>query len=406
MRTVSIGLSIGLFCSMLPMPFQMFLAAAFCFIGRGNIPIAAAACWISNPITTGPLITLQLKMGAIIRDAIDLGWLSFMDISGHIPFTNIDVNLADFAVGAAASAIILGILAYPIVFCFYAVVPKKYFQKVALLTSPLYESHTMNKIHILKFDDKQAAVNKLASETADLIRSNDAAGKHTVLGLATGSSPIDYYKALIHLHKTAGLSFQNVITFNLDEYVGLDRDHPESYWYFMHHHLFNHIDIKPENIHLPSGMLSDDDIPAHCAQYEQDIIDAGGIDLQILGIGRTGHIGFNEPGSPKDSLTRAIELNEITREDAAPAFGGLDHVPTTAITMGCGTILAAKRIVLMAWGKAKAPIIFEAATGPVNDIVSASYLQEHPNASFYIDKDAASFFIGKNAASDLREIHS
>ena len=389
MRSVSVGLSIGLFCAMLPMPFQMLLAAVCCFIGRGNIPIALAACWISNPITQVPLMIFQERVGAKIRSITDTHWLDFIDIDGTVPFFEQVLNLANFAVGVAATALFMGIIAYPIVFCFYALVPKKYLQSVANSKTPNYTENTMQKIPVEIFTDKQAAVTTLAAETAKLIRSNDEAGKPTVLGLATGSTPIDYYKALIHLHNTEGLSFQNVITFNLDEYAGLDREHPESYWYFMHQNLFNHIDIKPENINLPSGMVADADIPAHCAQYEQDIIDAGGIDLQILGIGRTGHIGFNEPGSPKDSLTRAIELNEITREDAAPAFGGIENVPTAAITMGCGTILAARRIVLMAWGEGKAAIVNEAVTGTVNDIVSASYLQEHPNAAFYIDKEAA-----------------
>jgi len=247
----------------------------------------------------------------------------------------------------------------------------------------------MQKIPVEIFSTKQEAIAKLAAETATLIRNNDAEGKQTVLGLATGGTPLDYYKELIRLHQEEGLSFQNVISFNLDEYAGLDRDHPESYWHFMHQNLFNHIDIKPENINLPSGVVSDEEIPAHCAQYEQDIKDAGGIDLQILGIGRTGHIGFNEPGSPKDSVTRAIELDPITREDAAVAFNGIENVPTAAITMGCGTILAAKRIALMAWGSGKAAIVNEAVTGTVNDIVSASYLQEHDNATFYIDQEAA-----------------
>jgi len=247
----------------------------------------------------------------------------------------------------------------------------------------------MNKIPVEIFDTPQAASAKLAAETAELIRKNDAAGKPTVLGLATGSTPILFYKELIRLHKEEGLSFANVITFNLDEYAGLPPEHKESYWFFMHDNLFNHIDIKPENIHLPSGTVDEADIPAHCAEYEKAIIEAGGIDQQILGIGRTGHIGFNEPGSPKDSLTRAIELDQITREDAAPAFGGIDNVPTAAITMGCGTILAARRIVLMAWGEGKAEIVKKAVQGPVNDIVSASYLQEHPNAVFYIDTAAS-----------------
>ncbi len=247
----------------------------------------------------------------------------------------------------------------------------------------------MNKIPVKIFDTPQSASSQLAAETAELIRKNDSEGKTTVLGLATGSSPILYYKELIRLHREEGLSFKNVITFNLDEYAGLPPEHKESYWFFMHDNLFNHIDIKPENIHLPSGVVSESEISSHCEEYEKAIVDAGGIDQQILGIGRTGHIGFNEPGSPKDSKTRAIELDTITREDAAPAFGGIENVPTAAITMGCGTILAARRIVLMAWGEGKASIVQKAVQGPVNDIVSASYLQEHPNAVFYLDQEAA-----------------
>ncbi|MCP5536466.1 MAG: glucosamine-6-phosphate deaminase [Akkermansiaceae bacterium] len=248
----------------------------------------------------------------------------------------------------------------------------------------------MNKVPVEVFDTPESAVAQLAADTAQLIRTNDAVGKATVLGLATGATPLRYYQELIRLHNEDGLSFKNVITFNLDEYAGLPRDHKESYWHFMHTHLFDHIDIKPENINLPSGTVSAEDIPAHCEQYEQAIINAGGIDQQILGIGRTGHIGFNEPGSPKDSRTRVIHLDQITREDAAPAFGGIENVPSTAITMGCGTILAARRIVLMAWGTGKAAIVKKAVQGPVNDIVSASYLQEHDNAVFYIDAAAAS----------------
>jgi glucosamine-6-phosphate deaminase len=248
----------------------------------------------------------------------------------------------------------------------------------------------MQKIPVEVFPTSKQAVAKLATETAELIRSNEIAGKQTVLGLATGGTPIAYYNELIRLHKQDDLSFANVTSFNLDEYAGLPKEHVESYWYFMHQNLFNHIDIKPENINLPSGTVATADIPTHCAEYEQAIVDAGGLDLQILGIGRTGHIGFNEPGSPKDSLTRAIELDPITREDAAPSFGGIDNVPTTAITMGCGTILNARRIVLMAWGEGKASIVNEAVTGTVNDIVSASYLQEHCNSVYFLDTAAAS----------------
>ena len=248
----------------------------------------------------------------------------------------------------------------------------------------------MQKIPVEVFPSRQEAVSQLAAETADLIRSNEAASKQTVLGLATGGTPIAYYNELIRLHREDGLSFANVTSFNLDEYAGLAKEHAESYWHFMHKNLFNHIDIKPENINIPSATIAAADIPSHCAHYEQAIVDAGGIDLQILGIGRSGHIGFNEPGSPKDSRTRAIQLDPITREDAADTFGGIDKVPTTAITMGCGTILSARRIVLMAWGESKASIVNQAVTGTVNDIVSATYLQEHANAVFFLDSAAAS----------------
>lgn len=247
-----------------------------------------------------------------------------------------------------------------------------------------------NQVPVVIFDSPKAAAKALAAEFSELIRSRTIAGKTAVLGLATGGSPLPFYSELIRLHQEEGLSFQNVVTFNLDEYAGLPRDHEESYWYFMQSHLFDHIDILAENIHLPSGTVPTAEIPTHCAQYEQAIVAAGGIDFQILGIGRTGHIGFNEPGSPKNSLTRAIALDQITREDAAPAFGGIDNVPKSAITMGCGTILAARKIVLMAWGEKKAAIVKEAVQGPVNDIVSASFLQEHEDARFFLDSAAAS----------------
>jgi glucosamine-6-phosphate deaminase len=225
---------------------------------------------------------------------------------------------------------------------------------------------------------------------AALIRDRTTAGRTTVLGLATGGTPIPLYQELIRLHREEGLSFANVVTFNLDEYLGLPKEHPESYWSFMHHNLFNHIDLPPQNIHLPDGMVEQSEIPAHCAAYEAAIHNAGGIDFQILGIGRTGHIGFNEPGSPKESRTRRIHLDPVTRHDAAPAFGGLENVPTHAITMGCGTILEARKIALMAWGSKKADIVREAISGPITDQVSASFLQQHPDATFYLDKEAAS----------------
>lgn len=394
-HTASRGLSVGLFCSMLPIPFQMLLAAASCFYFRGTVPLAVAACWITNPVTQFPVMGLQEKLGAYMRSFCDFGLLSPIDINVKIPIINYTANGANFLVGVLTSATFLAILAFPILFTLFwflergkkRLIQRKIKESICHSQAIHYES-SMQKIPVHIYDTREAAVEQLACETAELIRKNDLENKPTVLGLATGSTPIAYYKELIKLHQNDGLSFKNVITFNLDEYAGLNREHPESYWHFMHQNLFDHIDIDPKNIHLPSGTAAPEDIPQHCGEYEKAIVNAGGIDLQILGIGRTGHIGFNEPGSPKDSITRAIELDPITRQDAAPAFGGIDNVPTAAITMGCGTILAAHRIVLMAWGTNKAEIVNKAVTGPVNDIVSASYLQEHPNAIFYIDKEA------------------
>ncbi len=238
------------------------------------------------------------------------------------------------------------------------------------------------------FDTAQTAAAQLAAEVAELIRTRAAEGKGVVLGLATGATPLPFYAELIRLHKQEGLSFANVTSFNLDEYCGLDRDHPESYWYFMHQNLFNHIDIKPENVNLPSGMVADADVAAHCAAYEAKIQAAGGLDLQILGIGRTGHIGFNEPGSDDTTLTRQVHLDELTIKDAGPAFGGIENVPTTAITMGVATIMAAKQVRLMAWGAAKASIVKKAILEPVTIDVAASYLQNHSDAKYYLDEAA------------------
>lgn len=242
----------------------------------------------------------------------------------------------------------------------------------------------------LVFPDSSAAAKAVAAEIATLVRAGAENNRSVVLGLATGGTPIPMYQELIRLHKEEGLSFANVTTFNLDEYLGLPKDHKESYWSFMHENLFDHIDVPEENIHLPSGTVAEADIPAHCAEYEKAIANAGGIDIQVLGIGRTGHIGFNEPGTPISSRTHKIHLDPITREDAAPAFGGLENVPVQAITMGCGTILDARRLVLMAWGEKKADIVRQAIEGPVTDEVSASFLQTHPDATFFLDEGAAS----------------
>lgn len=239
------------------------------------------------------------------------------------------------------------------------------------------------------FETPEAACRQLAADIAGSIRANDSRQRPTVLGLATGNTPLPLYRELIRLHREDGLSFRNVTSFNLDEYLGLERDHPQSYWSFMHRHLFDHIDLPPDHIHLPAGDVPTAQISAHCAAYEAAITRAGGIDWQILGIGRTGHIGFNEPGTPIDSRTQRVELDAITRQDAAPAFDGIAHVPTHAITMGCGTILAARRIALLAWGSNKADIVRKAIEEPITDQVSASFLQTHPAASFFLDRAAA-----------------
>jgi glucosamine-6-phosphate deaminase len=223
-----------------------------------------------------------------------------------------------------------------------------------------------------------------------MIQTNTAAGRPTVLGLATGSTPVRLYKQLIRLHREQGLSFQRVITFNLDEYYGLPREHPESYWRFMHEQLFNHIDIPAENVNVPDGTVARTEVFAWCRRYEDKIRAAGGLDLQVLGIGRTGHIGFNEPGSSRESRTRLVTLDGLTRRDAARDFLGEANVPRHAITMGVGTILDARRIVLLAWGESKAGVLAEAVEGPPTDSLPASFLQGHPHVRFLIDRAAAS----------------
>ena len=240
------------------------------------------------------------------------------------------------------------------------------------------------------FETPQDAAKALAGEVAELIRTRAAEGRNVVLGLATGATPLPFYAELVRLHKEEGLSFANVISFNLDEYSGLDRDHPESYWYFMHTNLFNHIDIKPENINLPSGTVKGDEIAAHCAAYEQKIKDCGGIDLQILGIGRTGHIGFNEPGSSLASLTRVKALTRMTREDNARFFPSIDDVPVHCITQGLGTILRARRLVLLAFGSSKASALAKSVEGPVSSGHPGSVIQLHPDVVVIADEAAAS----------------
>lgn len=239
------------------------------------------------------------------------------------------------------------------------------------------------------YKDATSASTKVAAEIASLIRQRNKEDKHTVLGLATGSTPTQVYAELVRLHKEEDLTFKNVITFNLDEYYPLDPHSLQSYVRFMNEHLFNHIDIPGEQVHIPDGTLNEEEIPEYCHQYEQKIRDAGGIDIQLLGIGRTGHIGFNEPGSRPNSRTRLITLDRITRKDAASDFFGEEYVPRRAITMGVGTIMDSERIIMMAWGEGKAPIIREAVECEIREQVPATYLQEHKNATVILDEAAA-----------------
>lgn len=229
----------------------------------------------------------------------------------------------------------------------------------------------------------------VAAEIADLIRAKAKAGENGILGLATGSTPVSVYNELIRLHEEEGLSFANVITFNLDEYYPMQSHELQSYVRFMNENLFDHIDIPKENINIPDGTLPVDEVFDHCQGYEQKIKDLGGIDIQILGIGRTGHIGFNEPGSGKESRTRLITLDRVTRMDAASDFFGEENVPRRAITMGVGTILEARRVILMAFGEGKAPVVAKAIEGPITPQVAASFLQDHPNSKFMLDRAAA-----------------
>jgi len=240
------------------------------------------------------------------------------------------------------------------------------------------------------FRSSNIASKAIADRIAQVIREKARKNRKCVLGLATGSSPKGVYKELIRLHNEEGLSFKNVVTFNLDEYYPMKDGTLQSYWRFMHEQFFDHIDISPENIHIPNGTLGIDEARAYCDSYETAIQEAGGLDLQILGIGRTGHIGFNEPGSGANSLTRLITLDNLTRIDAAKDFFGLEHVPKKAITMGVGTILNAKEIILMAWGEGKASIIRETLEDHITDQVPATYLQTHANCTFYLDEEAAS----------------
>jgi len=244
------------------------------------------------------------------------------------------------------------------------------------------------RLPVSLYADSEQASAAVAAQVADLIRARAAAGQPCVLGLATGSSPTRVYEELVRLHREDGLSFQNVVSFNLDEYYPMAPGSLQSYVRFMREYLFDHVDIRPENVHLPDGTVPPEQVAEFCRRYEAQIREAGGIDLQLLGIGRTGHIGFNEPGSGPASRTRLITLDHVTRTDAASDFYGEENVPRRALTMGVGTILEARQIVLLAWGEGKAAVIKRMVEGEVTDSVPATYLQRHPNVQVVLDEAA------------------
>jgi glucosamine-6-phosphate deaminase len=254
----------------------------------------------------------------------------------------------------------------------------------------LLEETRYEKLPVTIYANKQTASVAVAHRIATLIRKKQNAGEKAVLGLATGVTPIAVYAELVRLHQQEGLSFKDVVTFNLDEYYPMKPTSAQSYVTFMNENLFNDIDIDKKNIHIPDGTLHKDKVAAWCLEYEKKIEALGGLDLQILGIGRTGHIGFNEPGSAPNSGTRLVTLDDLTRNDASRDFGGKQNVPTKAITMGIGTIFKAREIILMAWSEKKAPIIKKAVEGEISGDVPATYLQLSDHVEFVLDDEAAS----------------
>ena len=253
------------------------------------------------------------------------------------------------------------------------------------------ETHSARReripVRIMPDHDSLAA--EVAGRVAELIRERSRGGRHAVLGLATGSTPVGVYRELIRLHREEGLDFSNVVAFNLDEYFPMRPGSVHSYHRYMRENLFDFVNIPLENRHIPRGDLCETDLEAHCLDYERRIRDAGGIDLQILGIGRSGHIGFNEPGSRRESRTRCLYLDAVTRADATGDFFGEENVPSRAITMGVATILEAREVILLATGEHKADIVRRAVEGEVHADVAATFLQQHPHATVYLDPPAA-----------------
>jgi glucosamine-6-phosphate deaminase len=254
----------------------------------------------------------------------------------------------------------------------------------------LLEETRFEKLAVTVYPDQATASVQVAKRIANIIIKKQQNSEPAVLGLATGVTPIGVYAELVRLHREEGLSFKNVITFNLDEYYPMKPGAAQSYVNFMNENLFNHIDIDKANIHIPDGTLEPHQIALFCLEYEQKITALDGMDIQLLGIGRTGHIGFNEPGSAPNSGTRLVTLDDLTRSDAARDFGGKENVPERAITMGIGTIFKAREIILMAWSPKKADIIRKAVEGELSGEVPATYLQLSDQVEFILDEGAAS----------------
>jgi glucosamine-6-phosphate deaminase len=261
--------------------------------------------------------------------------------------------------------------------------------RAAPVSRPSHATFTGEHIRTVVVEDHEDIARLVANRIATLIRERNAAGESTVLGLATGSTPIGIYRELIRMHHEEGLSFANVVTFNLDEYYPMPKESIHSYHRFMWENLFSSIDITPENVHIPPGDLPRQEIHDAARRYEVEIERAGGIDFQILGIGKTGHIGFNEPGSGAESRTRLVTLDAVTRKDASADFFGEEYVPREAITMGIATILGAREIAIIATGEHKSSIVRRAVEGDVDVEVAATFLQRHPNTTFYLDRAAA-----------------
>ncbi len=253
-----------------------------------------------------------------------------------------------------------------------------------------YQLKSFEKIQLKLWDNPDEGAIHIAKYIALCIRQKQQENENLVLGLATGSSPIKIYNELVRMHRDEHLSFSNVITFNLDEYYPMKPDSNQSYVRFMYEYLFNHIDINPANIHIPNGDLPIEYVENFCSEYEKKIDSHGGIDIQILGIGRTGHIGFNEPGSWLTSKTRLVKLDHLTRMDAVKDFGKEENIPYRAITMGINTIMKAKQVFIMAWGSHKAEIVKDTVEGEVTEMIPATYLQSHSNVKFYLDAAASS----------------